>query len=138
MRVRYRDTDVSLLGRLMRSEAVGEGKFGMQLVGNVVVNRVVTSCDTFKNINNIYDAVFQKGQFEGTQTPLFSARATEKEKQMALNVIKYWRADPAYDALYFQNPGKGKNCKTNFWGVFAGRWKNHCFYDPENPEKCGL
>lgn len=48
MRVRYRDVDVDYLGRIMRAEAVGEGVLGMKLVGNVVVNRVVYSCQPFK------------------------------------------------------------------------------------------
>ena len=39
-RCKYTNAEVSLLGRLIRSEAVGEGNFGMMLVGNVVVNRV--------------------------------------------------------------------------------------------------
>ena len=45
LRCRYSTSEVSLLARLMRSEAIGEGVFGMQLVGNVVVNRVVAKCE---------------------------------------------------------------------------------------------
>lgn len=131
MRVRYRSTEISLLGRLMRAEAAGEGVMGMKLVGNVVVNRVYYTCKPFKNIKTIYDAVYQKNQFEGITIPLFNAQATSKEKKMATDCIKYWRAHPAYSALYFQNPGKGKSCKKNWYGVLVGRYKNHCFYNPE-------
>ena len=137
-RVRYREKEVDLLGRLMRAEAGGEGKTGMLLVGNVVINRVVANCLTFKNINTIYDAIFQPGQFEGTQIPLFNGRATTNEKQLALRCINSWRQDPAYYALFFQNPGKGKECKTRFWGKFAGRYRNHCFYNPDNIKQCNL
>lgn len=137
-RVKYRDKDIDTLGRLMRAEATGEGKFGMLLVGNVVINRVVANCLTFKNIKTIEQAVFQKGQFEGIHIPLFTARATSVEKELALRAIKKWRADPATNALFFQNPGKGKPCRDRFWGTFSGRFKNHCFYNPDNIASCGL
>ena len=38
-RIKYIESDVTLLARIMRAEALGEGEVGMQLVGNVVVNR---------------------------------------------------------------------------------------------------
>lgn len=136
MRVRYRDVDIDILGRIMRAEAIGEGVFGMKLVGNVVVNRVVYKCQPFKRINTIYDAVMQKNQFEGTKIGLFTSQATSKERKLALDCIKFWRGDPATRALYFQNPGKGKNCKMDWYGVFSGRFKNHCFYNPE--QLCNL
>ena len=131
MRVRYRSVDVDILGRIMRAEALGEGVFGMKLVGNVIVNRVVYNCSPFKKITTINQAVMQKGQFEGTQIGLFVGNATTKEKKLALDCIKYWRADPANRALYFQNPGKGKSCKKDWYGVLVGRFRNHCFYNPE-------
>lgn len=132
MRVRYRSVDVDVLGRIMRAEAIGEGVFGMKLVGNVVVNRVVYNCKPFKKINTIYKAVMQPKQFEGIETGLFTAQATSKERKLALDCIKFWRADPANRALYFQNPGKGKSCKKDWYGVLVGRFKNHCFYNPED------
>lgn len=137
-RVAYNSSEISLLARLMRSEALGEGKFGMKLVGNVVTNRVVAPCLTFKNINTVTQAVYQKGQFEGTKTSLFKAGATNTERKLAIDCLKFWRADPAYAALFFQNPGKGKSCKNRFFGTFAGRFKNHCFYNPDNRKQCNL
>lgn len=137
-RVRYREKEVDTLGRLLRAEAGGEGKTGMLLVGNVVINRVKARCQTFKNINTIEAAIFQKGQFEGTKISLFNTRATTTEKNLALKAINSWRQDPAYNALFFQNPGKGKPCKNRFWGTFSGRYKNHCFYNPDNIKVCKL
>lgn len=138
MRIKYRDTDLSLLGRIMRAEAVGEGKFGMKLVGNVIVNRVVATCSPFRKLNTLYDVIFQKNAFEGTKSKLFNGGATSLERRLALECIKYWRAYPAYAALYFQAPGKGKPCKERFWGELAGSFKNHCFYTPDNPNACNL
>ncbi len=131
MRVRYRTADVNILGKIMRAEALGEGVFGMKLVGNVIVNRVVYNCSPFKRITTITQAVTQKGQFEGTQIGLFVGNATAQEKKLAMECIKFWRADPANRALYFQNPGKEKSCKKDWYGVLVGRYKNHCFYNPE-------
>ncbi len=138
MRVRYRESDVSLLGRLMRSEAQGEGNFGMKLVGNVVINRAVAQCSPFRKLNTIESVIMQKNAFEGTKTPLFQAGATTLERRLAQDCIKFWRANPAYAALYFQAPGKGKPCKTRFWGKLEGRYKNHCFYSSDSDEDCGL
>lgn len=137
-RVRYVTKDIDLLARLMRSEALGEGAFGMKLVGNVTVNRIVATCLNFKNINTVSKAVYQKGQFEGVGTPLFNASPNGKERQMATDCLKFWRAHPAYAALFFQNPGKGKPCKERFWGTYSGRFKNHCFYNPDNINACNL
>ena len=47
-RIIYNDSDVELLARIMKAEALGEGEEGMLMVGNVVVNRVVANCDVFK------------------------------------------------------------------------------------------
>ncbi len=137
-RVSYRNSDINYLGRIMRAEAQTEGVFGMKLVGNVVINRVVVTCGDFKKIKNIYQAIFQKNQFEGTKIPLFNAQATGKERQLALDCIKFWRADPAYKALYFQNPGKNKSCKKRFWGPYAGKYKKHCFYNLDKYKGCNL
>ena len=46
-RILYNDSDVDLLARIMKAEALGEGEEGMLMVGNVVVNRVVANCDVF-------------------------------------------------------------------------------------------
>ena len=136
MRVRYRDVDVNILARIMRAEAQGEGVFGQKLVGNVVVNRVSYTCKPFKKINTIYDAVMQPNQFEGIKIGLFKAQANSKERKMALDCIKYWRAEPAYRALYFQNPGLNKPCKKDWYGILVGKYKKHCFYKPE--DNCNL
>jgi N-acetylmuramoyl-L-alanine amidase len=59
-------------------------------------------------------------------------------KNLAKKGLDYWRGTPATKALYFQNPGRGKECKNRFWGKLAGRYKNHCFYNPDKLNGCGL
>ena len=63
MIVSYNSKELDLLARIMRAEALNEGELGMLMVGNVVVNRVLANCLTFKNINSVYNAIYQKNQF---------------------------------------------------------------------------
>ena len=57
MLINYTNKELDLLARIMRAEAQTEGNLGMLMVGNVVVNRVIADCYTFKNINSIEDAI---------------------------------------------------------------------------------
>ena len=50
MLVNYTTKELDLMARLMRAEALGEGNLGMLMVGNVIVNRDIADCYTFKNI----------------------------------------------------------------------------------------
>ena len=64
-RVNYRSSDVDLMARMMRAEAEGEGKQGMLMVGNVIVNRVKADCIDFKDVRTVNDVIFhvQGGNF---------------------------------------------------------------------------
>ncbi len=137
-RVKYNTKDIDTLGRLIKSEALGEGNTGMLLVANTGVNRIVYKCMPFKNITSVHKMVYQKGNFEGVNTKLFNAPVNGKIKGLAKKGLDYWRGDPAKKALYFQNPGRGKSCKQRFWGKLSGRYKNHCFYNPDKLSGCGL
>lgn len=137
-RVAYNSSEVTLLARLLKSEALGEGEAGMLLVGNVVINRVVADCDVFKNVTTITEAVYQKNAFAGVDTPLFNGPANAKEKQLAQRVINGYRNAPATYALWFKNPGTNVNCPATFYGDFSGRYKNHCFYNPGEKLDCNI
>ena len=58
-RVKYVDSDVALMARMMRAEAEGEGRLGMLMVGNVIVNRLKANCLDFKDLRSISHVVFQ-------------------------------------------------------------------------------
>ena len=73
MIISYSTKEIELLARIMRAEALNEGDLGMLMVGNVVVNRVLADCLTFKNINTITEAIYQKNQFVGTSSSLFQS-----------------------------------------------------------------
>lgn len=133
MLINYSDKDVDLLARIMRAEALGEGDLGMLMVGNVIVNRVITDCLTFSNVRTISDAIYQKNQFVGTSSPLFNSKANTKEKDLAKRVLRGEYYYPATNALWFYAPSTGSNCKNEWFGQsYAGRYKNHCFYNPES------
>ena len=132
MIINYTDNDLELLARIMRAEALGEGNLGMLMVGNVVVNRVLADCLTFKNIDSIYDAIYQANQFVGVNSSLFNASATTLEKQLAERILRGEYYYPATNALWFYAPSGNSSCKSTWYDqALAGRYKNHCFYNPD-------
>lgn len=132
MLISYTTRELDLVARLMRAEAVGEGNLGMLMVGNVIVNRAIATCDVFKDIRTLYDVVYQNpGGFVGVNSSLFYSSSTTLEKNLAKRVITGEYYHPATHALWFYAPGKGNNCKSDFYGQpLSGRYKNHCFYKP--------
>lgn len=137
-RVTYTEKEVELLARLMKSEALGEGEEGMLLVGNVVINRVVANCDVFRNTRTITEVVYQMNQFSGVGTPLFNEAVTQKQMDLALRCIEGYRNEPAYNALWFKNPGRNQPCPEEFYGRLAGKYLSHCFYNPGLKDNCDL
>lgn len=132
MLVNYSSKELDLLARIMRAEALAEGNLGMLMVGNVVVNRVIANCLTFKDIRSVYDAIYQANQFSGINSSLFQSTSTTKEKDLAKRVLKGEYFYPATDALWFYAPKTGENCKDLWYNQRnAGRYKNHCFYKPD-------
>lgn len=132
MLINYTERELDLLARIMRSEAIGEGNIGMLLVGNVIANRVLADCLTFKNVNSIYDVIYQPNQFTGTKSSLFNAQATTLEKNLAKRIVKGEYYHPATNALWFYAPSSGQTCKKTWYNQdLAGSYKSHCFYNPD-------
>ena len=133
MIVQYTSKELDLLARLMRAEALGEGDLGMLMVGNVVVNRTIADCLTFKNNRTITDTIYQSpGGFAGVNSNLFFSSATTLEKNLAERVLRGEYFYPATNALWFYAPSEGADC-VDFWyeQELAGRYKGHCFYQPD-------
>lgn len=130
--IKYTSKEKELLARIMRAEAVGEGNLGMLMVGNVVINRTLADCLTFKNIKTITDAIYQANQFSGTESPLFFSNPTTAEKRLAERVIKGEYFHPATNSLWFYAPRTGETCQTTWYDQsLSGRYKSHCFYIPD-------
>ena len=118
MIINHTTKERDLLAMLMRAEALSEGDLGMLMVGNVVVNRGIANCLTFKDIRTITDVIYQSpGGFSGKDSPLFFSNP-------------YFF--PATNALWFYAPKINKSCASTWWEQnLAGRYKNHCFYKPD-------
>ncbi|KAB2493929.1 cell wall hydrolase [Priestia endophytica] len=135
-RVSYRDADIDLMARMMRAEAVGEGKQGMLYVGNVIVNRLKANCLDFKDLRTIRQVIFQvqggNYSFEAVQKGNeFYQRARPVEKRLAKKNLDYWREHPGKYALWYFNPYAP--CPPTWYGQpLAGQFKNHCYYEPKS------
>ncbi len=137
MIVSYSTKELDLLARIMRAEAQTEGELGMLMVGNVVVNRVIANCYTFKNITNLEQAIYQPNQFVGTSSSLFYGAPTTTEKNLAKRILDGEYYYPATHALWFYAPPQSNpNCSSTWYNqALAGKYKNHCFYRPQ-PGEC--
>ncbi len=135
--IKHTTAERDLLARLMRAEAIGEGDLGMLMVGNVVVNRGIANCLTFKNTRTISEVIYQNpGGFSGVNSPLFFSSPTTVEQNLADRVIRGDYFHPATNSLWFYAPSSGASCKSTWWDqALAGRYKNHCFYEPA-PGEC--
>lgn len=132
MLIEYTATELDLLARIMRAEALSDGELAMLMVGNVVANRVLADCLTFKNVNNVNDVVYQANQFSGTNNSLFNSKATTYEKNLAERILRGEYYHPATNALWFYAPSSNSNCKSTWYNqVLSGRFKSHCFYNPD-------
>ncbi len=132
MLIKYTSKEKELLARLMRAEALGEGDLGMLMVGNVIINRALADCLTFKNIRSITDVIYQNpGGFTGVNSPLFIGKPTTKESQLAERILRGEYYYPATNALWFYAPATGNPC-VSYWYEQrnSGRYKDHCFYVP--------
>jgi N-acetylmuramoyl-L-alanine amidase len=127
--VKARNQDITLLARLLRAEAEGEGQMGMLLVGNVGVNRIRANCSDFRGIRTIPQMVYQPHAFEATIHGYFYQKAREKERRLARRNVNGERLWPAkYSLWYFRPPA---NCPSTWYNQpFVGRYKRHCFYQP--------
>ena len=132
-KINYSMSEIDLLARLMRAEAIGEGEHGMLCVGTVVVNRVVCESPDFKNTNTVQKVVYQTpGGFSGIKSSLFKAAASDEEKSLAKRVLDGEKTWPATNALWFYAPKKGEDClPTWFNQQNVGKFLNHCFYVPD-------
>lgn len=133
MLINYTAKELDLMARLMRAEALGDGNLAMLMVGNVVVNRVLASCDVFKGKDTLYSVINQSpGGFVGVNSSLFQSSSTTLEKNLAKRCIRGEYFFPATHALWFYAPGQNKNCGNTWYNQpLSGRYKSHCFYMPQ-------
>ncbi|WP_368985472.1 cell wall hydrolase [Caldifermentibacillus hisashii] len=134
-RVAYANSDVALMARMMRAEAEGEGRLGMLMVGNVIVNRLKANCLDFEGLRTIRQVIFQvqggNYSFEAVQKGnVFYQGARAVEKRLAKQALDYWREFPSKYSLWYFNPYAP--CPPTWYDQpFAGQYKQHCYYEPK-------
>lgn len=134
-RVQYTSSDVNLVARMMRAEAEGEGRLGMLMVGNVIVNRLKANCLDFRGLRTIRQVIFQvqggNYSFEAVQKGnVFYNPARSVERRLARLTLDYWREHPSKYALWYFNPYAP--CPPTWYNQpFTGQYKQHCYYEPQ-------
>lgn len=133
--VQYTSSDVDLVARMMRAEAEGEGRLGMLMVGNVIVNRLKANCLDFRGLRTIRQVIFQvqggNYSFEAVQKGnVFYNPARSVERRLAKLTLDYWREHPSKYALWYFNPYAP--CPSTWYNQpFTGQYKQHCYYEPQ-------
>ncbi|MBU3182659.1 LysM peptidoglycan-binding domain-containing protein [Clostridium psychrophilum] len=106
--IKYSNSDVDLLARLITAEAVGEGHDAMLSVGAVVVNRVQSS----QYANSISGVINEKSngyyQFTPVKNGMINKAASKAAISAASEALK--GTDPTNGALYFYD-----NTVSNKW-----------------------
>lgn len=94
----YDDYDLECLQRIVQAEAGGEDAEGKLLVADVIVNRVKSS----EFPNNLYDVIYQHGQFQPVSSGVIDQVApTEETIEMVDRALA--GEDHSQGALYFMN-----------------------------------
>ena len=106
--------EIETLARLVRLEAEGESFSGQQAVAEVVLNRVVSKIFP----NNVYDVVYQSGQFTPARSIPYTA-ATQTQYDAVQAALKGPNILPM-GVCYFATSMNGR---TQAWGWIG----NHCF-----------
>lgn len=101
----YRESELSLLARLVNGEARGEPYIGQVAVAAVVLNRVRS--DDFPD--TISGVIFQPGAFDAVWDGQFDMTPTDSCLRAARDAMNDW--DPTGGCTYYYNP----TTATNEW-----------------------
>ena len=117
------DREVDMLARMMIAEAEGEGREGMQMVGNVVWNRMHDTLPAhgFKNQDTITKVLTARNQFEGLNNKKYRTadkhpegslkdRLWQQAKRLASHQIMGNLPDITGGRVFYRNPAaKGQD-----------------------------
>lgn len=101
----HRESELSLLARLVSGEARGEPYIGQVAVAAVVLNRVRDAAFP----NTISGVIFQTGAFDAVWDGQFDMEPTDSAIRAARDAMNGW--DPTDGCLYYYNP----RTATNAW-----------------------
>ena len=101
----YRESELSILARLVSGEARGEPYIGQVAVAAVVLNRVRS--DDFPD--TVSAVIFQPGAFDAVWDGQFDMTPTDSAMRAARDAMNGW--DPTGGCTYYYNPSTA----TNAW-----------------------
>lgn len=111
------------LEKIVMAEAGGEPYEGQLAVANVVLNRVKARFG-----RNVYEVIFQEGQFTPAMNgKIYSVVPSESVKRAVEAALRGERA-VGEDVLYFVNPDIAQDLTIPKTKTFVKRIGNHCFY----------
>ena len=99
----YRESELTLLARLVNGEARGEPYIGQVAVAAVVLNRVRSA--SFPN--TISGVIFQQGAFDAVWDGQFDLEPSANAYRAARDALNGW--DPTNGCLYYYNPVTATN-----------------------------
>ena len=99
----YRESELTLLARLVSGEARGEPYIGQVAVAAVVLNRVRS--DDFPD--TIAGVIFQPGAFDAVWDGQFDMTPTDSAVRAARDAMNGW--DPTGGCTYYYNPSTATN-----------------------------
>lgn len=99
----YRESELSLLARLVSGEARGEPYIGQVAVAAVVLNRV-RSNDFPDTVSGV---IFQPGAFDAVWDGQFDMTPTDSAVRAARDAMNGW--DPTGGCTYYYNPSTATN-----------------------------
>ena len=99
----YRETELTLLARLVSGEARGEPYIGQVAVAAVVLNRVRHAAFP----NTISGVIFQAGAFDAVWDGQFDMEPSDSCYRAARDAMNGW--DPTGGCVYYYNPSTATN-----------------------------
>ena len=99
----YRETELTLLARLVSGEARGEPYIGQVAVAAVVLNRVRNSAFP----NTISGVIFQSGAFDAVWDGQFDMEPSASCYRAARDAMNGW--DPTGGCVFYYNPSTATN-----------------------------
>ena len=99
----YRESELSLLARLVSGEARGEPYIGQVAVAAVVLNRVQSS----EFPDTVSAVIFQPGAFDAVWDGQFDMTPTDSAVRAARDAMNGW--DPTGGCTYYYNPVTATN-----------------------------
>lgn len=114
----YTEEDVNLLATTIYAEAGICDEMEEYRVGTVIVNRVNDTTDTFED--TVEGVIYQKGQFGSIGSDAWNHGPTDKEMEIARNILEGARVFPSQVVWFNKESPYGELYYTSDWHEFSG------------------